>query len=98
MRTVYVAIGVGLLGVAAILLASLDRRSGERASLVITGGTVVTMDAAGRIIPNGAVVIEGSKIVAVGTASEIGQRAVTRRVAMQHAADGRGPPRRHARV
>ena len=74
MRTVYVAIGVGLLGVAAILLASLDRRSGERASLVITGGTVVTMDAAGRIIPNGAVVIEGSKIVAVGTASEIGQR------------------------
>jgi 5-methylthioadenosine/S-adenosylhomocysteine deaminase len=74
MRTVYAAIGVGLLGVAAILVASLDRRSGERASLIITGGTVVTMDGAGTIIPNGAVVIEGSQIVAVGAASEIGPR------------------------
>ena len=74
MRTVYAAIAVGLLGVATILLASLDRRTGEQASLIIRGGTVVTMDAAARVIPNGAVVIQGTNIVAVGAAGEITDR------------------------
>ena len=36
-------------------------------SLVVTGGTVVTMDAARRVIAGGAVAIDGARIVAVGT-------------------------------
>jgi len=43
-------------------------------SLVVTGGTVVTVDAARRVIPRGAVAIDGSRIVAVGTAVEIAAR------------------------
>jgi peptide/nickel transport system permease protein len=41
-------------------------------SLIVTGGTVVTVDAAGRIFENGAVAIDGSDIVAVDTAEAIG--------------------------
>jgi 5-methylthioadenosine/S-adenosylhomocysteine deaminase len=40
-------------------------------SLIIAGGTVVTMDAQHRVIENGSIVIEDDKIVAVGTASEV---------------------------
>jgi 5-methylthioadenosine/S-adenosylhomocysteine deaminase len=43
----------------------------RQVALVITGGTVVTADAAHRIIPNGAVAIEGTDIVAVDTADAI---------------------------
>ncbi|MEX2273344.1 MAG: amidohydrolase [Vicinamibacterales bacterium] len=39
---------------------------------VITGGTVVTVDAAARVIENGAVAIQGETIVAVGTAASVG--------------------------
>jgi 5-methylthioadenosine/S-adenosylhomocysteine deaminase len=48
--------------------------SGERVSLVVTGGTVVTMDAAGTVIPDGAVAINGATIVGVGPAAEIEDR------------------------
>ena len=44
----------------------------RRASLVVTGGTVVTMDSSRRVIDGGAVAIDGARIVAVGTAKEIG--------------------------
>lgn len=44
---------------------------GEHVSLVITGGTVVTVDANQRIIPNGAVAIDQDRIVAVDTAEAI---------------------------
>ncbi len=40
-------------------------------SLVVTGGTVVTMDAARRVIASGAVAVDGTRIVAVGPAAEI---------------------------
>ena len=38
---------------------------------VISGGTVITMDAARRVIESGAVAIQGEKIVAVGAADEV---------------------------
>ena len=42
--------------------------------LLITGGTVVTMDKTHRVIENGAVAIKGDKIVAIGTRAEITKR------------------------
>ena len=50
---------------------SLDRRPGQRVSLLITGGTVITMDAAGRVIEDAAVAITDDEIVAVGTRLDI---------------------------
>ena len=39
--------------------------------LLITGGTVITMDPVRRVIEGGAVAIKGSRIVAVGPAAEV---------------------------
>ena len=39
------------------------------ATLIVTGGTVVTMDAAQRVLSPGAVAIRGTDIVAVGPTS-----------------------------
>jgi len=44
---------------------------GQTVSLIVTGGTVVTMDAAGTVIENGAVAIADAAIVAVGTAADV---------------------------
>src|SRR5215217_137848 len=41
------------------------------ATLVITGGTVVTVDSARRVLTPGAVAIRGSDIVGVGTVDDI---------------------------
>ena len=58
-----------LLGVALPLVWS---QTGQRqVSLVITNGIVVTMNATGQTIDNGAVAIDGADIVAVGSADEI---------------------------
>jgi len=46
--------------------------------LIISGGTIVTMNAKKRLIENGAVAVEKSQIVAVGTASEIAQKFTAR--------------------
>jgi cytosine/adenosine deaminase-related metal-dependent hydrolase len=43
--------------------------------LLITGGTVITMDGTRRVIPDGAVAIQGDKIVAVGPAADLPQAA-----------------------
>lgn len=47
--------------------------SGQRKSvdLIISGGTVVTMDAQRRVIENGGIAIRKGEIIAVGTAAEI---------------------------
>ena len=46
-------------------------RAQQAPVLVITGGTVVTVDAAGRVIANGAVAIQGEKILAVDGADAV---------------------------
>jgi 5-methylthioadenosine/S-adenosylhomocysteine deaminase len=43
----------------------------ERIDLLVTGGTIVTMDADRRILDDGAVAVRGDTIVAVGSRSEI---------------------------
>ena len=48
-----------------------DRR---QVSLVVTGGTVVTMDGAGRVLSPGAVAIDGRDIVSVDTAEQVAAR------------------------
>jgi 5-methylthioadenosine/S-adenosylhomocysteine deaminase len=64
--------------VAAIALAAIVVVSAQNAprqvDLVVTGGTVVTVDAAGRIIEAGAVAIDGADIAAVDTAASIGKQ------------------------
>ena len=57
---------------AAIFVAFASGRPAEQARVtVITGGTVVTMDGARRVIENGAVAIRGEAIVAVGRAADV---------------------------
>jgi 5-methylthioadenosine/S-adenosylhomocysteine deaminase len=46
----------------------------RQVSLVVTNGMVVTGDAAGRVIPNGALAVDGADIVAVDTAGAIGKQ------------------------
>ncbi|MBS7792150.1 amidohydrolase family protein [Roseococcus sp. SDR] len=42
--------------------------------LIVTGGTVITLDDARRVIPDGAVALRGGRIMGVGTAAEIAAR------------------------
>jgi len=49
-------------------------------NMIITGGTVVTMDAKKRIIENGAVAVEKDKIVAVGTSDEIARQFSSKQI------------------
>ena len=46
----------------------------RQVSLLITGGTVITVDAARRVIANGAVAIDGNEIVAVDAAAAIAKQ------------------------
>ncbi|MET0166505.1 MAG: amidohydrolase [Vicinamibacterales bacterium] len=63
---------VVLLGVALTLVWS---QTGQRqVALIITNGIVVTMDAAGRTIDNGAVAIDGTNIVAVDSVDAIARQ------------------------
>ncbi len=68
------SLGLLLLACLAAAVQSLASQSAATVSLVVTGGTVVTVDAARRVIPRGAVAIDGTRIVAVGTAAEIAAR------------------------
>jgi len=56
-------------------LAVVSAQNGQRqVSLVVTGGTVVTVDAANRVLPVGAVAVDGTDIVAVDTAENIARQ------------------------
>ncbi len=46
----------------------------ERVDVIVSGGTVVTMDSGKRVIEDGAVAIRGDSIVAVGTRAEVESR------------------------
>src|SRR5688572_16370866 len=62
----------GLLPVVALACAlAVPGAAQQPSTIVITGGTVVTVDADGRVIENGAVAIQAERIAAVGTADAI---------------------------
>ncbi len=71
MRSVRYVLLAGLLVAATAALIVSARGQGNRVSLVVAGGPVVTMDATDRVIPVGAVAIDADHIVAVGPADEI---------------------------
>jgi 5-methylthioadenosine/S-adenosylhomocysteine deaminase len=48
----------------------------ERADIIVTGGTVVTMDGSYRVIDGGAIAVRGERILAVGNAAEIASKYV----------------------
>ncbi len=56
------------------------RQCPRRVDLVVSGGTVVTMDAAWRVIEDGAVAVAGGRIVAVGKRAEVMSRFAAREV------------------
>ena len=55
-------------------------RRPRRVDLVVSGGTVVTMDARRRVIEDGAVAVSGGRIVAVGSRADIVARFAAREV------------------
>ncbi|HEY0703333.1 MAG TPA: amidohydrolase [Candidatus Acidoferrales bacterium] len=61
-----------LICVMACLVAAGPAFAKERVDLVVTNGTVITMDGQRRVIANGAVAVRGDSIVAVGPSAEIG--------------------------
>jgi 5-methylthioadenosine/S-adenosylhomocysteine deaminase len=72
MRSSRFALLAVLLAAATLLLVrSGTGQAGIPARLMLWGGTVVTMDAAGQVFPSGAVVIDADRIVDVGPADEL---------------------------
>ncbi len=65
---------VALCAATVVLVISVGGQSGRPVDLIVTGGTVVTMNRASQIIPDGAVAIHQSEIVAVGPADEIARQ------------------------
>jgi 5-methylthioadenosine/S-adenosylhomocysteine deaminase len=61
--------------IALLAMVALSAQNAPReVDLIVTGGTVVTVDAAGRVIDNGAVAIDGADIAAVDTAAAIAKQ------------------------
>ena len=58
---------------AAVFAAAALTQTPRRVSLIVTHGTVITVDPARRVIDDGAVAIDGARIAAVGRATEIGR-------------------------
>src|SRR5215218_3529072 len=61
-------------------VAASARQRQRRVDLIVSGGTVVTMDAQRRVIEDGAVAVANGRIVAVGTRGEVAGRFTAREV------------------
>ena len=63
-----------LTGIGIVAGGGAERRSRESVDILITGGTVITMDSARRVLEDGAVAIRGDRIVAVGATRDLTER------------------------
>ena len=71
MRIRVLALAAGML----LALAGVSAQNVPRqVSLIVSGGTVVTMDPGNRVIADGAVAIDGADIVGVDTAASIARQ------------------------
>jgi 5-methylthioadenosine/S-adenosylhomocysteine deaminase len=70
MRIRFLAVATAIVAAVAALAAQGPRQ----VSLLVTGGTVVTVDAGNRVLAGGAVAIDGTDIVAVDTAENIAKQ------------------------
>ena len=62
--------------VVSFCMPAVAQRSTQSVDLLITGGTIITMDGSHRIIENGAIAVQKGEIVKIGTATELrGTRA-----------------------
>src|SRR5262245_62100544 len=60
-----------VLAAATAALISLRGQRGQPVSMLVTGGTIVTMDAQNRVITDGAIAIDKDRIVEVGPAADV---------------------------
>jgi cytosine/adenosine deaminase-related metal-dependent hydrolase len=91
------AIASGLILAGLLGCTRADAASQQGVDLLITGGTVITMDSGRRVIDDGAVAIRGDRIVAVGTTQDLRARFrggqvidATRKIVMPGLIDGHG--------
>ncbi|MCC7184861.1 MAG: amidohydrolase family protein, partial [Acidobacteria bacterium] len=70
-RASLIAGGLVIVAVAVVFSVTGRPSGGTQVSLIISGGTVVTMNTAGEVIADGAVAIDGARIVAVGPTDAI---------------------------
>jgi 5-methylthioadenosine/S-adenosylhomocysteine deaminase len=71
MKRVAILAVIVLAALTAVFLARSSSSGRTKVSVLVTGGTVVTMDENGTVITNGAVAIDGAAIVAVGAAADL---------------------------
>ena len=69
----FLSIGAGLVAAIVVLVVTVGGQPGRPVRLIVSGGIVVTLDASSRVIPDGAIAVDGDRIVAVGTTDEIGR-------------------------
>src|SRR5271169_6966805 len=58
----------------------------EKVDLLITGGTVITMDAQHRVLDDGAIAISGDSIVAIGGSAELAAKYAPAKILNAHGA------------
>src|ERR1700678_3976731 len=82
---VYLCLAAFLCGVFGLLTPGLAVAK-ERVDLLVTNGTVITMDAQRRVIENGAVAVRGDSIVAVGSSADIAAQYDATKIVDAHGA------------
>ena len=92
-----VMLAVSFFGALFAVLGAVHAAGAERADILITDGTVITMDRDRRVLDDGAIAIVGNRIAAVGTTAELRARFhasqvidARRKVVMPGLIDGHG--------